>query len=215
MPLARSLALRFRGRSEPRDDLVQVAALGLVKAIDRYDPGRGLAFSSYAVPTILGELRRHFRDRTWSVHMPRRLQEQSARISKLSDSLALTLGRQPSVAEVAQMAGMSQEEVLDAVMAASAYRSSSLDQPIPGEDEGRSVGSRLGYDDAGFEEVEARASIAAIAAEQLTERQRRVLWMRVEEDLTQDEIATRVGISQMQVSRDLAAARDALRGSLA
>jgi RNA polymerase sigma-B factor len=213
MPLARSLALRFRGRSEPLDDLVQVASMGLVVSIDRYDPARGLAFSSFAVPTILGELRRHFRDRTWSVHMPRRLQERSAQVTKTSDELSRSLGRQPTVVELTQATGLNEEEVLDGVQAGAAYRASSIDRPVSAEDDDP-LSSLMGRQDEGFADVDARLTVQATAKRMLTRRQRRVLWLHIDHDLTQDEIATRIGISQMQVSRDLGRARDVLRGAL-
>jgi RNA polymerase sigma-B factor len=213
MPLARSLALRFRGRSEPLDDLVQVAAIGLVIALGRFDPDRGLAFSSFAVPTILGELRRHFRDRTWAVHMPRRLQERSAHLGKVADELARDLGRHPTVDELAARTGLGEEEVLDGLQAGAAYRASSLDRPLNANDD-EPMSSLLGSEEDGFRDVEARLTVAATANRLLTRRQRRVLWLHVDHDLTQEEIARRVGISQMQVSRDLGAARDALREAL-
>jgi len=214
LPLARSLALRFRGRSEPLDDLIQVACVGLVTAIDRFDPARGLAFSSYAVPTILGELRRHFRDRTWAVHMPRRLQERSAELTKASSALAGDLGRQPTVAELCAATGLGEEEMLDGLQAADAYRSSSLDKPIAAGDED-TLSSMLGTGDDAYADVDARLTFEAAADGLLTRRQRRVLWLQVDQDLTQDEIAAVVGISQMQVSRDLQVARTKLRGALA
>lgn len=212
LPLVRSLALRFQQRGEPVDDLIQVASLGLLRAIDRFDPARGLAFSSFAVPTVLGEIRRHFRDRTWGIHVPRQLQESSARMSKVRAEMVGRLGRQPTVAELCEATGERAEAVLEALEAGRAYRSGSLDQPVAGED-GDSVGSLLGYDDTGFADVDARVTLE-IAARRLTQRQRDVLWLHVDLELTQDEIASRVGISQMQVSRDLAAAREELRDRL-
>jgi RNA polymerase sigma-B factor len=211
LPLARSLALRFNKRSEPLEDLFQVASLGLIHAIDRFEPGRGLAFSSFAVPTILGELRRHFRDRTWSVHMPRHLQERSARLNKVADELAPALGRRPTVAELVRATGMSEEEVLDGVLAAAAYQSDSLDRRLGTEDSDDVLSVLHGAPDGGYADIDARITLESAAEALLTRRQREVLWLRVDGELTQDEIARRVGISQMQVSRDLGAARDVLR----
>jgi RNA polymerase sigma-B factor len=212
LPLARSLALRFRGRTEPMDDLFQVASIGLVIAIGRFDTERGLAFSTYAVPTILGELRRHFRDRTWSVRVPRSLQERAIAVTQHTEQLSAKLNRPPTVAELCEAMGLEKEEVLEALHAGQAYTASSLDGPSNrgGTDDDATLGERLGYSDDGFEAAETRALLKSASAE-LTLRQRRILQLHLEDDLTQEQIARTVGVSQMQVSRDLESARRALK----
>ena len=212
LPLARSLALRFAGRSEPTEDLVQIASLGLLRAIERFDPGLGLAFSSYAVPTVLGELRRHFRDRSWAVRPPRRLQERWLEIVAARGRLETTLGREATAGEIAQELGCSIEEVLEALEAGRGHAASSLDAPV-GED-GATVADFAGISEGGFDEVEARLGLSA-ATRALTARQRAVLWLYATEDLTQDEIGKLIGISQMQVSRDLRCARAVVAEALA
>jgi RNA polymerase sigma-B factor len=207
MPLARSLALRYRRASEPLDDLIQVASVGLVKAVDRWDPERGLAFSSYAVPTILGELRRHFRDRTWIIHLSRGTQEAIARVERATEELRQRLGRFPSAEEVAKAARMTAEEVMDARLAEGASRLASLDASPPRDDPGEgTLRDVLGRSDGDIARVEDALWIEQIAGA-LTEREREVLRLRFVEDLVQREIAERVGVSQMHVSRIL---RDAL-----
>jgi len=203
MPLARSLAVQYRHAREPLDDLVQVANLGLVKAVDRFDPERGIAFTSYAVPTILGELKRHFRDRTWTIHVSRSVQESIARVEKISEDLRQELGRWPSVGEVADVSGMTVEEVTEARLAEGASRLASLDAPLPREDPSEgALADQLGHEDAGLGRVEDALWIEQLANE-LTPRQREVLRLRFVEDLVQREIAERVGLSQMHVSRIL------------
>lgn len=216
LPLARKLALRFSGRREPVDDLVQVASVGLVMAIDRFDPARGLAFSTFAVPTILGEVRRHFRDRTWSVHVPRELQERHLKLSAAVSTLNAQLGRQPTARELADHLDTTEEWVVEGLQVAYAQQTSSLDRPAGSGDEGESetVGNLIGGPEDGFEAVELWATLDA-ASQCLTHRQRRVLRLQLTEDLTQGEIADRVGISQMQVSRDLKVARTELRSTFA
>jgi RNA polymerase sigma-B factor len=201
MPLARKLAARYQRAEEPFEDLVQVAALGLIKAVDRYDPSRGTAFSSFAVPTITGELRRYFRDHTWSIHVPRELQERTLEVQRARERLWTELGRSPTVAEVAHAIGVQEETVLEALEVASAYRAGSLDQPRRG-DEGdeETVGAAIGDDDAGYLLAEQRARLAPLTRI-LTDREREVLHLRFSEDLTQAEIGERIGVSQMQVSR--------------
>jgi RNA polymerase sigma-B factor len=201
LSLARQLAARYAGRGRPLDDLVQVANLGLVKAVDRYDPGRGAAFSSYAVPTIVGELRRHFRDAGWAVHVPRSVQERVLTIGKVADRLSAGTGRTPTVAELAGATGESPEDVVDALSAGHAYEADSLDEPTGGEGDA-SRGERVGEEDPGFERVEDWQAIAP-ALNTLSDRDRAVLRLRFVEDLTQSQIAERVGVSQMQVSRIL------------
>jgi len=205
MPLARSLAQRYVRSSEPREDLVQVASLGLVKAIDRFEPSRGHTFASYAIPTILGELRRYFRDATWSVHVPRGAQERAAAIEAAQEALRGERHAAPTVEQIAEYLHLAVEEVLDGMLAMRAYEAESLDAPVvPGEDgEGRSTMERIGSEDGRFELIEADAS-AAPAIRALPERERRVLRMRFIEEMSQSEIAERIGVSQMQVSRILA-----------
>jgi RNA polymerase sigma-B factor len=207
MPLARSLAVQYRHAREPLEDLCQVANLGLVKAVDRYDPDRGVAFTSFAVPTILGELKRHFRDKTWTIHLSRGVQESIARVDKTTESLRQDLGRFPSAAEVSAACGMTIEEVTEARLADSAARMSSLDAPVQGSES--DFAELLGHDDAGISRVEDALWIEQLSGE-LTPREREILRLRFVEDLVQREIAERIGISQMHVSRVLRQALDHL-----
>ncbi len=203
LPLARSLALRYQRSSEPLDDLMQVASLGLVKAIDGFDCERRIAFSSYAVPTILGEIKRHFRDRTWAVRVPRGLQEMSARVDRAVSELSENMHRQPSVAEIALQLGTEEEEVLEALQAAAAYRSVSFETPrgaAAGDDDVATLADSVGIEELGFERAEHRATLATLL-EAISPREREVLRLRFEEDMTQREIGVLVGVSQMQVSR--------------
>jgi RNA polymerase sigma-B factor len=207
MPLARSLAVQYRHAREPLEDLCQVAMLGLVKAVDRFQPGRGIAFASYAVPTILGELRRHFRDRTWSIHVSRGMQEAIARVERTSETLRGQLGRYPSADEVATACGLSVEEVTEARLAAGASRLASLDASLQRDDAGDgALGDAIGAADGEIGRVEDALWLQQIS-EELTDREREILRLRFVEDLVQREIAERVGVSQMHVSRIL---RDAL-----
>ncbi len=202
LPLARQLARRYQRGSEPLEDLVQVASVGLVKAIDRFDPDRTTAFSSYAVPTMVGELKRYFRDFGWAVHVPRGMQERTVAVQATVTRLAKELGRSPAAAEVASDLDLSEEHVLEAMEAALAYDALSLEAPRPGGDEaGDAVfGDTIGEVDGRYELVELAATIAP-ALRDLDERDRRILHMRFMEDLTQSEIAGRIGVSQMHVSR--------------
>ncbi len=203
LPLARKLARRYSGSREPFDDLLQVASLGLVKAVDRFDPSRGHAFSSFAVPTILGELKRYFRDSGWSAHVPRGAQELALKVQDAQEKLTVRTGRSPSVTELAEYLELDIEQVVEALETAGAHHATSLDAPID-DDEGdaSTLGDALGATDGGFKLVEATATIGA-AARELTERERTVLALRFLEDYTQTEIAEQVGVSQMQVSRIL------------
>ena len=201
LPLARRLARRYGRANEPLDDLVQVASIGLVKAVDRFDPDRGVAFSSYAVPTILGELKRYFRDAGWAVHVPRGMQERVMRVNHAMSQFSRSFGRSPTTAEVAELLDLTTEQVLEAQEAAVAYDAVSLDGPRPSDDaEGDAYADMLGAEDERFEIVECAASIAP-TLRAMPERDRRVLDLRFGEDLTQSEIAERVGVSQMHVSR--------------
>jgi RNA polymerase sigma-B factor len=200
LPLARQLARRYQRGSEPLDDLVQVASLGLLKAIDRFEPNRDTAFSSFAVPTILGELKRHFRDRGWSVRVPRDLQEMAVRVDRVSEDLSRELGRAPTPAEIAENIGISTEQVMEAREAAGAYRAISLDRPREDAEEGEGMSESMGAEDPGYRLAEAAATVERLMSV-LSEREREVLRLRFEEDLTQSEIGARVGVSQMHVSR--------------
>jgi RNA polymerase sigma-B factor len=202
MPLARQLARRYQRGPEPLEDLIQVASVGLVKAIDRFDPDRSTAFSSYAVPTMVGELKRYFRDFGWALHVPRGMQERTVAVQQAVARLSRELGRSPSPAEVAGALDLDEEQVLEALEAALAYDALSLEAPRPGSDDaGESAFTEtLGSDDERFELVELGVSIAP-ALRDLPERERRILHMRFVEDMTQSEIAARVGVSQMHVSR--------------
>ncbi len=207
--LAEYLARRFANRGEPLDDLVQVASTGLIKAVDRFEPERGLEFSTYATHTIVGELKRHFRDKGWAVRVPRRMQELHLRLSTLVSSLNQQLGRSPTVAEIATAAGVSEEEVLEALEAGQAYRFTSLDAPMPGEEAG-SLATTLGDDDAQMTDVEHRVALSPLI-QKLPARQQKILHLRFFEGLTQSEIASRLEISQMHVSRLLARSLAVLR----
>jgi RNA polymerase sigma-B factor len=198
LPLARQLARRYQRGGEPLEDLVQVASLGLLKAIDRFEPDRPTAFSSFAVPTILGELKRHFRDRGWSVRVPRDLQELTVRVDRTAEDLSGELGRAPTPAEIAERIGITTEQVLEAREAAGAYRAVSLDRPRDEDEDDAS--DWMGIEDPGFGYAEDAATVERLMAV-LTEREREVLRLRFGEDLTQSEIGARVGVSQMHVSR--------------
>ena len=212
MPLARRLAARYAGGAEPFDDLVQVASVGLVKAIDRFDPERGTAFSTFAVPTILGELKRHFRDRGWSVHVPRDVQERILKVEKAMAELPAKLGHAPTVQEIGQRIEASDEEVLEAMHASQGHHAISLDatSTMGDGDEPGPLRDRIGSEDLSFDTVEYGEAIGPVLKE-ISERDRQVLHLRFVEDLTQSEIAERVGVSQMHVSRILRATIEKLR----
>jgi RNA polymerase sigma-B factor len=215
LPLARRLAARYRHTSESLDDLTQVAYVGLVLAADRYDPDRGTAFSTYAIPTIVGELRRHIRDHGWAVHMSRGLQENVLRLTQAINDASSRLGRAPTPAELAGETGLGVDAVLEAMRAMTAYEAESLDHRIGAEDEWREpVLARMGHEEAGYELVEACASLRPAMSE-LSKQERAILAMRFFEDMTQSEIARRIGISQMQVSRVLRRALDRLHRATA
>lgn len=211
--LAEYLARRFANRGEPLDDLIQVASLGLVKAVDRFDPSREVEFSTYATHTIVGELKRHFRDRGWAIKAPRRMQELYLRLTGVIASLGQELGRSPTIAELASEVDASEEDVLEALEAGQAYRFASLDAPAGGgEADGETVGSRIGDVDPDLDDVERRATLSPLLA-RLPPRQRLILQLRFFEGLTQSEIARRLGISQMHVSRLLARSVAQLRAA--
>lgn len=210
--LAEYLARRFSNRGEPLDDLTQVASVGLLKAVDRFDPTRGVEFSTYATHTIVGELKRHFRDKGWAVRAPRRMQELYLRLGRIVSTLSQELGRSPTIPELAAEAQVSEEEVLEALEAGQAYRFASLDAPSPGGDEGDTMSSQLGEEDAGMIDAEHRVALSPLLA-QLPKREQVILHLRFFEGLTQSGIAERLGISQMHVSRLLARSLAQLRSA--
>lgn len=210
-PLARSVARRYHQRSEPLDDLTQVAMVGLLKAIARFDPGRGFAFTSYATPTMVGELKRYFRDSGWAVHVPRGVKERAVELAKVTDELSSRLGRSPSLSELARALGASEEQTLEAIEAYHVRYAAPLEGSNDDED---SPGLRpvhlLGAEDERLEQAE-YLSVIASGVETLSETERLILYLRFARDLTQSEIAQRVGTSQMQVSRLLRSAIEKIR----
>ncbi|MDO4537614.1 MAG: SigB/SigF/SigG family RNA polymerase sigma factor [Coriobacteriales bacterium] len=198
--LVRFLASKFKNRGEPLEDLVQVGTIGLIKAIDRFDPDRGLEFTTYATPTIMGEIKRHFRDKGWSVRVPRRLQELSSKITQTTEELTNELQRTPSVSEIAQSLGVSVDEVLEAMESSSAYSSVSLEGGGEGEDDAPAVIDRYATEDADLVSSDDRMLLED-AIRDFTAREKDIIRMRFEESLTQAEIAQKLGVSQVQVSR--------------
>ncbi len=214
LPLVEHLARRFRNRGEPYDDLVQVATIGLIKSVDRFDPERGVEFSTYATPTIVGEIKRHFRDKGWAVRVPRRLQELRLSLSAATGELSQRNGRSPTVGELAHHLGISDEEVLEGLESANAYSTLSLDAGDQGgDDDQMAVVDTLGVDDEGLEGVEYRESLKPML-ERLPPREKKILLLRFFRGMTQSEIAAEVGISQMHVSRLLARTLAQLREGL-
>jgi RNA polymerase sigma-B factor len=211
LPLARRLARRYERASEPLDDLVQVASIGLVKAIDRFEAEHGAGFSSYAVPTILGELKRHFRDSGWALHVPRGMQERVLKVNEAVEHLSGELGRSPSPQQVADELELSVEDVLEAMEAGAAYDTVSLDAPLRSSDDERTTfADSLGETDGRFDLIEHSATLGR-ALRAMPERERSILYLRFAEGLTQVEIAERIGISQMHVSRLIRRALERLR----
>jgi RNA polymerase sigma-B factor len=209
--LAEHLARRFANRGVALDDLVQVASLGLVKAVERFDPDRGLEFSTFATPTIVGELKRHFRDKGWSVRVPRRVQELHVEINTVVGDLTQRLGRSPTIAELAELIGVSEEDVLEAMEAAQAYRSASIDAPVGGsDDDTRGLVNQLGHEDTRIFDAENRMLIGDLLTG-LPRRERLMLRLRFYDGMTQSQIAERLGISQMHVSRLLSKSLGLLR----
>jgi RNA polymerase sigma-B factor len=201
LPMAERLAGRFRSRGESYEDLRQVAALGLVKAVDRYDPERGNAFESYAVPTVTGEIKRHFRDHMWTLHVPRRVQDLRNRVRFARQDLSQTIsGRQPTVAEIAEHAQMSEEDVRVGLEALESFTALSLDAELPGSEDGYSLSDALGTADPALDVVVDREAVKP-QLQALPERERAILYMRFFGDMTQSRIAEQLGISQMHVSR--------------
>jgi RNA polymerase sigma-B factor len=210
LPLARSLARRYAGKGEPLDDLEQVASLGLLKAIDRFDVSRDVRFATFAVPTIAGELKRHFRDRGWMLRVPRDIQELSSRVVRCREAFTREHGRSATVEEVAQALGAGVEQVLEALRAADAYRMISLDEPLA---DGAGALEAIGDDDEGYELAEHRVMLRRGLAG-LGDREREIVRLRYYEGLTQREIAREVGVSQMHVSRLIRRSIDTMRDSI-
>jgi RNA polymerase sigma-B factor len=203
LPLVQFLAKRFSDRGEPLEDLVQVGSVGLLKAIDRFDLGREVEFSTYATPTIVGEIKRHFRDKGWSVRVPRRLQELSLRLGKATSRLHQELGRSPTVAELAEELGVSEDEALEAYEASLAYSTGSLDAKVGRDEDAATLGELMGDEDHRLDQLEHFASIAP-AIKELDVREQQIIYLRFFKGLTQSQIAEEIGISQMHVSRQLA-----------
>ncbi|MFI6974979.1 RNA polymerase sigma factor SigF [Streptomyces phaeochromogenes] len=212
LPLVEHLARRFRNRGEPLDDLTQVATIGLIKSVDRFDPERGVEFSTYATPTVVGEIKRHFRDKGWAVRVPRRLQELRLALTTATAELSQRHGRSPTVHELAEKLGISEEEVLEGLESANAYSTLSLDVPDT-DDESPAVADTLGAYDEALEGVEYRESLKPLL-EDLPPREKRILLLRFFANMTQSQIAQEVGISQMHVSRLLARTLAQLREKL-
>jgi RNA polymerase sigma-B factor len=213
LPLVEYLARRFRNRGEPLDDLVQVATIGLIKSVDRFDLERGVEFSTYATPTIVGEIKRHFRDKGWAIRVPRRLQELKLSLTKATSDLSQKNGRAPTVAELAGYLGLSEEEILEGLESANAYSAVSLDAPDGGDDDSPAVSDSLGFIDDALEGVEYRESLKPLL-EKLPAREKRILMLRFFGGMTQSQIAGELGISQMHVSRLLARTLAQLRVGL-
>lgn len=213
LPLVEYLARRFRNRGETLDDLIQVATIGLIKSIDRFDVHRGVEFSTYATPTIVGEIKRHFRDKGWAIRVPRRLQELKLSLTKATGELSQHLGRAPTVSELAEHLKMSEEEVLEGLESANAYSTVSLDAPDSGDEDAPAVADSLGEPDAALEGVEYRESLKPLL-DQLPGREKRILLLRFFGNMTQSQIAAELGISQMHVSRLLSRTLVQLRKGL-
>ncbi|HVO53828.1 MAG TPA: SigB/SigF/SigG family RNA polymerase sigma factor [Solirubrobacterales bacterium] len=214
LPFAKNLALRYRGASESFDDLFQVASLGLVNAIDRFDPSRGTPFAAFASPTILGELKRHFRDRVWTVRVPRGLHDRMAEVDKAISELTVKLQRSPSVGEIAERLELDPTDVLEVLEASHNRRPLSLDRPVGNDDEESTAAEWIGDEDQGYELVEDKLALEEVLPH-LDERERTVLKLRFVDDLTQSQIAEQIGHSQMHVSRILRRALDRIRAEVA
>ncbi len=212
LPLVEHCARRFRNRGEPFEDLVQVGTIGLIKSIDRFDTDRGVEFSTYATPTIIGEIKRYFRDKGWAIRVPRRLQELRMQIAATSAELTQSLGRSPTPRELAETIGCSVEEIVEGIESSNAYSTLSLDASDDADDSG-SILDTLGIDDEGLEHVEIRESIKPLL-DQLDAREKKILLLRFFKNMTQSQIAEEIGVSQMHVSRLLTRTLDQLRISL-
>jgi RNA polymerase sigma-B factor len=213
LPVAQHIARRFAHRGEPLDDLIQVATVGLINAVDRFQPDRGSDFFSFAVPTISGEVRRHFRDQGWSMRVPRRLKDLHVSINAAVSELSQGLGRAPRPSEIAERIGVPTNEVLEGLSAAQAYRSSSLDEMLSTDESGTTLGDLLGAADAELERVDYRQTMQPLLAE-LADRERTIVMLRFFGNMTQTQIADRIGVSQMHVSRLLTQTLTKLRSRL-
>jgi len=215
LPLVEHCARRFRNRGEPYEDLVQVGTIGLIKSVDRFDLERGVEFSTYATPTVIGEIKRHFRDKGWAIRVPRRLQELRMQISATTGELTQSLGRSPTASEIARAIGCTVEEVVEGIESGNAYATLSLDAGggDPDGDEGPSMLDALGVDDEGLEHVEVRESLKPLL-EQLPQRERTIIVLRFFRGMTQSQIAAEIGVSQMHVSRLLNRTLEQLRTSM-
>jgi RNA polymerase sigma-B factor len=212
LPMAKRLARRYAGRGEPLDDLLQTATIGLIKSVDRYDPDRGASFIGYAIPTILGEIKRYFRDRSWSIQVPRRLQDLRAAVNEANHVLGHTLARPPTITDIAAHLHITEEQVLDALEGARAYRATSLSTPTSPHSS-HQLGDCLGSEDHGYQLIDTQLSLAPAIA-QLPDRERRIIMLRFYGNQTQATIAQQFGISQMHVSRILTTALTRLRTHL-
>ena len=213
LPLVEHLARRFRNRGEPLDDLTQVATIGLIKSVDRFDPDRGVEFSTYATPTVVGEIKRHFRDKGWAIRVPRRLQELRMQIGASTAELTQALGRSPTPRELAEALGCSVEEIVEGIESSNAYSTLSLDASDDSDDGAASMLDAIGVDDEGLEHVEIRESIKPLL-DRLGAREKRILLLRFFKNMTQSQIADEIGVSQMHVSRLLNRTLEQLRTSL-
>ncbi len=213
LPIAEHIAVRFSGRGQPREDLIQVARIGLMKAVDRFDPGQGGDFLAYAVPTVMGEVRRFFRDTGWAVHVPRGMQELRTRLSRATTELAQTLGRAPTPTELAGHLDVDVDTVREGLLAANSYQTSSLDRPVNDGEGSLPLSDVVGGLDSRFEHIEDRHTVVPLL-QRLPERERAIVTMRFFEGMTQSQIAERIGISQMHVSRLLTKILQDLRGTL-
>jgi RNA polymerase sigma-B factor len=213
LPMTRRLARRYAGRGETLDDLTQAATVGLIKAVDRFDPSHGVDFTGFAIPTVLGEIKRHFRDRAWTIRVPRRLQEMRMAISDAGSVLLHTLGRAPTVADIAAYLGVDEEEVLEGLEGARAYSATSLSTPVGAEGGGTELGDTLGGEDREYDRTDLHLSLGpALAC--LTERERQIVTLRFFGNQTQSQIGAQIGVSQMHVSRLLSGALAKLRTRL-
>ncbi|MDP3889815.1 RNA polymerase sigma factor SigF [Nocardioides sp.] len=214
LPLVEHCARRFRNRGEPPEDLVQVGTIGLIKSIDRFDEERGVEFSTYATPTIIGEIKRYFRDKGWAIRVPRRLQELRLQITSSTAELTQSLGRSPTPSELAERVGCSVEEIIEGLESGNAYATLSLDAGDSSEDGAASMLEALGSDDESFENIEIRESLKPLL-DQLDPREKKILLLRFFKNMTQSQIAAEIGVSQMHVSRLLTRTLEHLRTSLA
>ncbi|WP_052336295.1 RNA polymerase sigma factor SigF [Nocardioides alkalitolerans] len=213
LPLVEHCARRFRNRGEPFEDLVQVGTIGLIKSIDRFDTERGVEFSTYATPTIIGEIKRYFRDKGWAIRVPRRLQELRMQISSTTAELTQTLGRSPTVSELAVAIGCSSEEIVEGIESSNAYSTLSLDATDNNDDSTTTMLDAIGVEDEGLEHVEVRESLKPLL-DQLAPREKKILLLRFFKNMTQSQIAAEIGVSQMHVSRLLTRTLEQLRASL-